>query len=89
MTRHKIYDMSVSSVYPHYINKVERKGQNKDDVDTVTRWLTGYSQDQLEKQLEDEANFEDFFNQAPQLNENRKKLKDLSVASESKASKNP
>lgn len=77
MTRHKIYDMSVSSVYPHYINKVERKGQNKEDVDKVTRWLTGYSQEELDKQLENNVSFEEFLNQAPQLHENRKNIKGL------------
>lgn len=77
MTRHKIYDMSVSNVYPHYINKVERKGQNKGDVDKVTRWLTGYSQEELDKQLENNVSFEEFFNQAPQLHENRKNIRGL------------
>lgn len=77
MTKHKIYSMSVSSVYPHYINKVERKGRHKEDVDRVTRWLTGYSQKELESQLDKEVDFETFFEKAPEMNPNRKDIKGL------------
>lgn len=75
MTKHKIYSMSVSSVYPHYINKVERKGRSKEDVDKVTRWLTGYSQEELDSQLEQGVDFETFFEQAPEMNPNRREIK--------------
>jgi len=68
MTRHRIYDMSVASVYKHYIAKAERKGRSKDDVDEVTRWLTGHSQETLDRELENRTTFEDFFAQAPQMN---------------------
>lgn len=54
-----------------YIEKVEKKGRTKAEVDEVIRWLTGYSQTELEKALADETNFEDFFAQAPKLNANR------------------
>ena len=68
MTRHRIYTMSVASVYPHYVAKAEKKGRTQAEVDEIIRWLTGYSQDQLEAHLAQKTNFEDFFAQAPALN---------------------
>jgi hypothetical protein len=72
---HRIYKMSVASVYPHYVTKAEKKGRTKAEVDEITRWLTGYSQDGLEAQLEDEADFETFFAEAPELNPSRRLIK--------------
>lgn len=66
--KHRIYSMSVASVYPLYLAKVERKGRSKAEVDEIIRWLTGHSQATLEQELADKTNFEDFFAQAPQLN---------------------
>lgn len=71
MTKHRIYSISVASVYPHYLAKAEKKGRTKAQVDEIITWLTGYSQDALEKQLEAKTNFEDFFAQAPRLNPSR------------------
>jgi Uncharacterized protein conserved in bacteria len=68
---HRVYGMSVASVYVHYVTKAERKGRTKDEVDEITRWLTGYSQGQLDKHLEDKTTFQDFFANAPALNPNR------------------
>lgn len=68
MTRHRIYDMSVASVYKHYVAKAERKGRSKDEVDEVTRWLTGHSQETLDRELDNLTTFEDFFATAPQMN---------------------
>lgn len=65
---HKIYKMPFAKVYPLYIAKVERKGRNKEEVDEIIRWLTGYSQEELELQIENEVDFETFFNEAPTLN---------------------
>ncbi|MES2966506.1 MAG: DUF2200 domain-containing protein [Patescibacteria group bacterium] len=64
----RIYAMSFASVYVLYIKKVERKGRSKDEVDTVIKWLTGYTQAKLNTQIKKQTNFEDFFNQAPKLN---------------------
>jgi Uncharacterized protein conserved in bacteria len=47
MAGHKIYKMSFSSVYPHYLAKAERKNRTKEEVDEIIRWLTGYSQEEL------------------------------------------
>jgi hypothetical protein len=68
MTKHRIYSVSVASVYPLYVAKAEKKGRTKAEVDEVIRWLTGYSQPGLEGQLKAGANFEDFFAQAPAMN---------------------
>ncbi|SDZ83248.1 hypothetical protein SAMN05421743_101354 [Thalassobacillus cyri] len=75
MTKHKIYTMSVASVYPHYVTKAEKKGRSKAEVDEIIRWLTGYSQEELGAQLEKQTNFEDFFAEAPQLNPSRNMIK--------------
>lgn len=50
MSKHRIYTTSVASVYPYYIAKAEKKGRTKEEVDEIIRWLTGYSQEQLEEQ---------------------------------------
>jgi hypothetical protein len=68
---HRIYSMSVASVYPLYLTKVERKGRTKDEVDEIFRWLTGHSQESLEQELEKKTNFKDFFAEAPQMNPSR------------------
>ena len=72
--KHKIYTMSVASVYPHYVNKAERKGRAKAEVDEIIRWLTGFSQKELETHLEKETNFEKFFEEAT-LNPHRRLIK--------------
>lgn len=75
MEKHRIYTMSVSKVYPMYVAKAERKGRTKSEVDEIIRWLTGYSQKQLETELKNETDFETFFAQAPQLNPARTQIK--------------
>ena len=67
----RIRKTSVASVYVHYVAKAERKGQTRDKVDQVIRWLTGYTQDQLEALLEAKMDFETFFAEAPAMNPNR------------------
>lgn len=72
---HKIYAMSVASVYPHYVAKAEKKGRTKAEVDEIIRWLTGYDQEELEGKLEKQTDFETFFADAPQLNPSRTLIK--------------
>lgn len=72
MTNHRIYTMSFASVYPLYIAKAEKKGRTKEEVDKVILWLTGYSQKELETQLEKQTDFETFFAKAPHMNPSRK-----------------
>lgn len=71
MARYNVFAASVSSVYPHYIAKAERKGRTREEVDEIIRWLTGYSQEQLESVLEQGTDFTTFFAEAPALNEHR------------------
>jgi hypothetical protein len=73
--KHKIYTMSIAKVYPLYVEKAEKKGRTKEEVDEIIRWLTGYSQEELEEQLKEETDFETFFVEAPQLNPNRALIK--------------
>ena len=61
----RIYGMSVASVYPAYVNKVERKGRSTAELDEVICWLTGYDEKTLKRHLKDETTFEDFFAAAP------------------------
>ena len=66
---HRIFTTSVSSVYPHYVTKVERKGRTKAELDQVIEWLTGYDETQLQKRLDADTTFEAFFAEA-ELNPN-------------------
>ncbi len=75
MGNEKIYQMDFSKVYHLLVNKVERKGRTRQEVDEVIRWLTGYSQPELEGMLERPGPYGDFFRDAPQLNENRRLIK--------------
>jgi len=68
MANDRVFAMSFASVYPHYVNKVESKGRTKDELHQVIRWLTGYTQKGLEKQIEKNTNFRDFFEKAPKFN---------------------
>lgn len=75
MAEHKIYKMSFAKVYPMYVAKAEKKGRTKEEVDEIILWLTGYSQEDLEDQLEKETDFEGFFGQAPNMNPSRELIK--------------
>lgn len=71
-TIQRIYKMTFASVYPMYVAKAERKGRTKEKVDEIIRWLTGYSQKELESVIGKESRFEEFFANAPKLNPARK-----------------
>lgn len=73
--KHRIYTMSFAGVYPLYVAKAEKKGRTKEEVDQIIRWLTGYTQKKLEKQIEKETNFQAFFEQAPKMNPDRTLIK--------------
>ena len=70
MAGHRIFGTPFASIYPHYVTKVERKGHDKDEVDQVIEWLTGYDDAGLERVLADEVDLETFFAQAPAMNPN-------------------
>ena len=65
----RIFTVSVASVYPHYVAKVEKKGRTNEELDRVIRWLTGFDQSELRCHLEEETTFEEFF-AAARLNPN-------------------
>src|SRR5688500_18788209 len=68
MAGHRIFTTSFGSVYPLYVAKAERKGRTKAEVDEIMRWLTGYSQEELEAVVADGTDFDNFFGKAPKLN---------------------
>lgn len=75
MGNEKIYQMDFSKVYRLLVNKAEKKGRARQEVDEVIRWLTGYSQPELEGMLKGTVPYGDFFRDAPELNENRRLIK--------------
>ena len=75
MTKHRIYSVSVASVYPLYVAKAEKKGRKRSEVDEIICWLTGYSQKELEEQVNKQTDFETFFKEAPKLNPSRTLIK--------------
>lgn len=74
MNTERIYKILFSSVYPLYIQKVEKKERTKEELDTVIKWLTGYNDNQLKEQIEKKVDFQTFFAEAPQLNPNASKI---------------
>ena len=75
MENEKIYRMEFSKVYRLLVNKAEKKGRTQQEVDEVIHWLTGYNRAELERLSENSITYEDFFLNAPELNENRKLIK--------------
>jgi hypothetical protein len=74
MNNTKLYKMAFTSVYPLYIQKAERKGRAKTEVDEIIFWLTGYNQKTLQQHIDSKTDFETFFTQAPQINPNVSKI---------------
>jgi len=74
MDNTKVFRMSFASVYPLYIQKAEKKGRTKAEVDTIIFWLTGYDQETLQAQIDKKVDFETFFNEAPAINPNASKI---------------
>jgi len=70
----RVFKMTFASVYPHYIAKAEKKGRTKAEVDEIIFWLTGYDEKALATIIDDQTNFEDFFEHAPQLHPNVSKI---------------
>jgi len=69
--KHPVYSMAFSSIYPLYVNKAEKKGRTRSEVDEIIVWLTGYGQTQLETQMENGVSMESFFEGAPEMNPSR------------------
>ena len=74
MNNERVYKIKISDVYPLYIQKALRKGRTKAEVNTVIQWLTGFDEQELQSQINKEADFETFFAEAPQINQNASKI---------------
>jgi hypothetical protein len=74
VTGHRIFKISFASVYPHYVAKAEKKGRTKAEVDQIIRWLTGFTQKQLDAEIENKTTLEAFYTKAP-LNPARADIK--------------
>lgn len=70
MQNTRIFTTAFSSVYPHYIQKAEKKGRTKEEVHEIIFWLTGYNENKLQEIIEHKTDFKTFFEQAPQINPN-------------------
>jgi hypothetical protein len=77
MKKPRVFAMTFASVYPMYIQKAERKGRTKEEVDKIIFWLTGHDEDSLRQQLDSGADLESFFLNAPEINENAAKITGL------------
>ncbi len=71
----KVYEMKFSKIYPLLVQKAERKGRTKQEVDEIICWLTGYDRAGIERQLDRDADYQTFFEEAPQMNPNCSKIK--------------
>jgi hypothetical protein len=77
MEAHRIFGMAFAKVYPLYVQKAERKGRTREEVDQVICWLTGYDQAGLQRQIELANDFDTFFAQAPAMHPNAALIKGL------------
>ena len=75
MEKSRIYTLTFAGVYPMYIQKAEKKGRTKAEVDEIIFWLTGYDKKSLQAQIDKKNNFEIFFKQAPKINPNASLIK--------------
>lgn len=74
MDKARIFSITFASVYPLYIQKVEKKGRTKEDLDAIIFWLTGYNKQTLQQQIDKNSDLETFFAQAPRMNSNASKI---------------
>lgn len=65
----RVANLTFASVYPHYVNKVEKKGRTKEELHQVIQWLTGFDDKKIQTLIDDKVTFETFFEKA-QLNKN-------------------
>jgi hypothetical protein len=71
----RVYKMAFATVYPLLVKKAERKGRTKKEVDEIIFWLTVYNENGLQKVLDNNTDYQNFFSQAPQINPNASKIK--------------
>jgi hypothetical protein len=77
MDNSKIFRMPFASVSPLYIQKAEKKGRTKAEVDEIIFWLTGYNENTLKQHLENKSDFETFIDKAPSINPGVSKITGL------------
>lgn len=77
MQNTRIFAMPFASVYPHYVQKAERKGRTKSEVHEIIFWLTGYNEKELQEILDLKTDLKTFFEKAPQINPNVSLIKGL------------
>lgn len=75
MANERVHKMSFSKIYQLLVQKAEKKGRTKEEVDTLTSWLTGYDEAGLQTQIDKGVDYETFFAEAPQMNPNAHKIK--------------
>lgn len=74
MENTRIYKMPFAKVYPLYLQKAEKKGRSKAEVNEIIFWLTGYNEQTLQQHIDNETDFENFFEQAPRINPHASKI---------------
>lgn len=74
-----VFDMKFSKVFPLLVAKAERKGRRAEEVYAVAAWLTGYGREELNRLLNSDITYGDFFDNAPQMNPDRKNVKGKSA----------
>ena len=74
MDKTKVFKMTFASIYPLYLQKAEKKGRTKAEVDEIIFWLTGYNKQTLQKQIDDKSDLNTFFAKAPHFNPNASKI---------------
>jgi len=75
MGNERIFNIPFASVYPHYVQKADRKGRTQQEVNQIIFWLTGFDDNSLQNHLEQKTSFENFFAEAPHFNPNSEKIK--------------
>ena len=81
MEANKVFAMKLTKLYPLLVEKAERKGRSKQEVDEVIFWLTGYDEAGLRRQLERDVDYRTFFEEAPQMNPRAEQVREWSAAS--------
>jgi len=75
MQNERVFNMSFAGVYPHYVEKAEKKGRTNEELDDIIRWLTGYTKAGLAKQIEKRTSMREFYEKAPKWNPNASLIK--------------
>ena len=70
----RVFRMSFASIYPLYIQKVEKKGRTQAELNSVITWLTGYNEKTLKQQIDKKSDLQTFFAEAPMMNPNVSKI---------------